>query len=280
MDKDQKTIKFETAEYVVEKLEKWFELVEPTEKFKSLKDIVGGDTILDSVTNYIMYYGYTKEFSAMFVEQRQIYLAEKNKPVLIRAAKNSINGFGAKAEEAKKGIIEYTKENYKKALAGLLIISGLAVGGLTYYYVDREIDLIDAGQDIYSVFQENFDSHTATLEINLKNKYSKNPVTDFHMFLVQHDFTKAEILYLIEKYDKNSLDTVLDYYGYSSLYDFLCDYYFDPIYSGSEEPVVLGKSPNYKKFKNAVEEGIKDKAKLLKENYGIDLDDSKGMGSR
>lgn len=280
MDKniEEKKLKAETISYIINKLEKWFELVEPTDNLKKLKDIVGGDTIFDSVSNYIMIYGYTPEFSAMFVEQRQVFLKEKNKSVLQKCAENSLASLGAKAEKGKKGIKEFAKKHYKGAIA-ILIAAGMAVSvGVTLRMVSRENELKEAGQDIVTTFKEEYNYEEALSEIKCEDEYVRIPESDFHIFLLQHDFTRDEIIYLTNIYDKVSLNDVLNYYGYSYLDEFLCDYYFNPVYSGSENPVVLYKEPNYRKFENAVEESIKSKADLLKKYY--DMEVSKGLGSR
>lgn len=280
MVNDDRQLRLDNASYVVSKLEKMFELVEPTEKFKKLNEVVGGDTILDSVTNYIMYYGYTPELSAMFVEQRQIYLKEKNKSVLQKCAENSISSLGAKVEQGKKSVIEFAKKNYKSAIAVLLSAAIIASSGLAIRSVVRKNDLENAGENIITTYNQEFNYFESLSEIQVEEDFVRIPESDFQIFLLQHNFTKDEIIYLTNKYDKVSFDKVINYYGYSNLDDYLSDYYFNAHYSGSENPTILYRTPNYRKFENAVEESIKDKAELLKSYYEKDVENSKGKGSK
>jgi len=280
MVNDDRQLRLETASYIINKLEKWFELVEPTEYFKQLKDIHGGDTIFDSVSNYIVVYGYTPEFSTMFEAQRQEYLKEKNKSVLQKCAEKSLASLGAKVEQGKKGVIEFAKKNYKSAISVLLSAAIIAGSGLAIRSAIRKNDLENAGENIITTFNQEFNYFESLSEIQVEEDFVRIPESDFQIFLLQHNFTKDEIIYLTNKYDKVSFDKVINYYGYSNLDDYLSDYYFNAHYSGSENPIILYRTPNYRKFENAVEESIKDKAELLKGYYEKDVENSKGKGSK
>lgn len=246
-------------EYINSKLEVFFQKVEPSLDLLKVIGEYEGSNIYEKVKSYITFNDYTYELDKAFRAIEMSYLSLEKGINTDKFFDNSLSTHGAKNVEAKKGTKKVFSKHIKEFIA-VMIVLAVCIGIPVSYIVGRSKELGEASYSIISKYDK-IDS-----EISYKDGvlFEENSI-QFNEYLKSYGFNKYEIIYLTQKYwNETELKNILNLYGYSSFEDFLYQKFSTPILDSNGN--VVGKRADYNKFVNNIEEGIKNKAKLINDN--------------
>ena len=222
---------------------------------KNLLKDCKGDTVYEKIRFYIRNDGKYEDLKSAI--DTQIYF--------LKLVNSNVNLEGVQPIDTPPQTKKVSKHVLRNAMLALIVTVSLVFGiAKGVMYVNRNAHFDEA----LRTTEESYIVHTLNnydegLESIVVSDLGDVDLNDFASFLSEHDFTRDEIICIIDKVlGRSYTDEYCRSLGFKDYYDFLDQYYFDAVYS--EGGSILQRFGSERRHVNNVEESIKRKAGFLK----------------